>query len=293
MTASGPDRAGRGRRGAEVAPEDEHQPPDPGALQSLTRGLAVLRAFGADRPAMPLAELARVTGLSRATARRVLLTLEHLGYVRRDAGGDGRNFLLTPRVLELGYAYLSALGLPAVARPHLEALSHRVDESTSVSVLEGADIVYVARCPTRRIMTVSITVGTRFPAYATSMGRVLLAALPPGRRAAHLPVRLTALTAHTTTDPATLAAELDRVGEQGWSLVDSELEEGLRSLAAPVRRGPGGPVVAAVNIAVPVTAASTDQVLARLRPPLAAAAAALSADLGALHHSDDFPLHAP
>src|SRR5687768_12151384 len=138
-------------------------------VQSLERGLLVIRALALPQP-QALSDVARATGLSRAAARRFLLTLEHLGYVRQTRG----RFTLTPRVLELGYAYLSSLTLPEVAQPHLERLVEQVRESSSVSVLDGDDVVYVARVPTRRIMSVTISVGTRFPAYATSMGRVLL-----------------------------------------------------------------------------------------------------------------------
>src|SRR5215467_14516414 len=144
-------------------------------VQSLERGLAVIRAFGPDRTRLTLSEVAREAGLTRAAARRFLLTLVELGYVR----SDGREFSLRPRVLELGYAYLSGLTLPDVAGPHLEELVARLHESSSISILDGQHVVYVARVPTKRIMTVAISVGTRFPAYATSMGRVLLAALPP------------------------------------------------------------------------------------------------------------------
>src|ERR687895_1378644 len=161
----------------------ETKTPERGAhfVQSLARGLAVIRAFDAASPELTLSDVARKTGLTRAAARRFLLTFADLGYVRT----DGRLFALSPRVLELGYAYLSSLTLPEVAEPHLERLVAEVHESSSVSVLDGDDIVYVARVPTARIMRVSISIGTRFPAYATSMGRVLLAALPEDRLDAH------------------------------------------------------------------------------------------------------------
>ena len=146
-------------------------------VQSLARGLAVIRAFDTDHPKMTLTEVAARTDLTRATARRFLYTLVELGYVRT----DGKIFALTAKVLQLGYAYLSGLSLPQLAQPHLEELSLQLGESTSAAVLEGTDIAYIARVSTRRIMTVGITVGTRFPAYATSMGRVLLAALPPAQ----------------------------------------------------------------------------------------------------------------
>src|SRR3954465_6633270 len=174
-------------------------------VQSLERGLAVIRAFDAEHPELTLSDVARATGLTRAAARRFLLTLTDLGYVR----SDGRLFMLTARVLELGYAYLSALSLPEVAEPHLEALVAEVRESSSLSVLDGDDIVYVARVPTSRIMRVAINVGTRFPAYATSMGRVQLAGLPEAELDAYLErAELRRLTPHTLSEAGALRAEL-------------------------------------------------------------------------------------
>ena len=244
-------------------------------VQSLARGIAVIRAFDAEHPELSLSEVARRTAMPAAAARRFLRTLETLGYVR----SDGRTFALTPRVLELGFSYLSALSLPEVMQPHLERLSRETGESVSAAVLAGADIVYVARVPTRRIMTVGITIGTRFPAYATSMGRVLLASLPADESDALLrSPEVSALTERTLTDASRLAAELERVREQGWAIVDGELEAGLRSAAAPVRRS-DGVVVAAVNVS---TSASRDS-LERLReahlPLLLATTSAIEADL--------------
>jgi len=244
-------------------------------VQSLERGLAVIRAFDGDHPELTLSEVARETGLTRAAARRFLLTLSDLGYVR----SDGRRFALTARVLELGYAYLSALSLPEVAEPHLERLVAEVRESSSLSVLDGDDIVYVARVPTSRIMRVAINVGTRFPAYATSMGRVQLAGLPEERLEEYLArADLRRLTSHTLTSAAQLRAELARVRRQGWALVDQELEEGLRSIAAPIRDRAGA-VVAAVNVSAHASRASSETVRTVLLPPLLAAAAGIEADL--------------
>jgi IclR family transcriptional regulator, pca regulon regulatory protein len=246
-------------------------------VQSLERGLAVIRAFGEDRPELTLSEVARETGLTRAAARRFLLTLADLGYVR----SDGRRFALSPRVLELGYAYLSSLSLPEIAEPHLERLAAEVRESSSVSVLDGDDIVYVARVPTSRIMRVAINVGTRFPAHATSMGRVQLAALEDADLDAYLDrVELRPLTANTLTDPVKLRAELGRIRTQGWALVDQELEEGLRSVAAPIRDRTGR-VVAAVNVSAHASRASKDAVRRVLLPPLLATAGRIEADLRA------------
>ncbi|MDA0179671.1 IclR family transcriptional regulator [Solirubrobacter phytolaccae] len=244
-------------------------------VQSLERGLLVIRAFSEEEPELTLSDVARRTGLTRAAARRFLLTLCDLGYVR----SDGKRFALTPRVLELGYAFLSSLSLPEIAEPHLERLAAEVRESSSVSVLDGDEIVYVGRVPTSRIMRVSINVGTRFPAYATSMGRVLLASLPPADLDAYLErADLRALTARTITDAAALRAELDRIRTQGWALVDQELEEGLRSVAVPVRGREGG-VVAAVNVSAHASRATPEAVRKTLLPPLLATAARIESDL--------------
>lgn len=246
-------------------------------VQSLERGLAVIRAFHADASELTLSDVAKSTGLTRAAARRFLLTLADLGYVRT----DGKHFSLTPRVLELGYAVLSSMTLPEVAQPHLERLSGEVGESSSVSVLDGADIVYVARFAVSRIMTVSITVGTRFPAYATSMGHVLLAGLSEDALTAHLAdAALTPFTSQTVTSPERLRAELAQVREQGWALVDQELEEGLRSIAAPLRDR-SGTVIAAVNVSTHASRTSVHALRRDMLPPLLAACDRIEKDLAA------------
>jgi IclR family pca regulon transcriptional regulator len=245
-------------------------------VQSLERGLAVIRAMSGPVP-QTLSEVARATGLSRAAARRFLLTLETLGYVHATGG----RFALTPQVLDLGYAYLSGLALPQVAEPHLQRLVERVHESSSVSVLDGGDVIYVARVPTRRIMAVAISVGTRFPAYATSMGRVLLAALdPPALDEALSGVTFRALTPKTVGSAAELRAVLDLVRSRGYALVDQELEAGLRSLAVPLRDR-SGKVIAAMNLSVHASRASTADMRRDLLPPLREAAAAVERDLRA------------
>ena len=247
-------------------------------VQSFARGLAVIRAFDADNPRQTLSEVARATDLTRATARRFLLTLAELGYVDT----DGTTFRLTPRVLDLGYSFLSATPLPDVAQPHLERLSGRVRESSSVSILDGSDIVYVGRVQVSRIMTVGITVGTRFPAYATSMGRVLLAGLDAWRLDEYF--RTTALTALAPTalsDEPALRAVIDDAREDGWCMVDQELEPGLRSLAAPVRDG-DGEVVAAINVSTHAMRYTPEQLRTDFVPPLLETAAAIGEDLLAL-----------
>jgi IclR family pca regulon transcriptional regulator len=246
-----------------------------GFVQSLERGLAVIRAFDAEHPQLTLSDVARSTGLTRAAARRFLITLVELGYVRT----DGRLFALRPRILELGYAYLSSLSLPEVALPHMEELVAQVNESCSVSVLDGDEVVYVARVPTRRIMTVAISVGTRFPAYATSMGRVLLAAQPTEWLDAYLErAELERLTPQTIIDPAKLRAELARIQSRGFALVDQELEEGLRSLAVPLRDADGS-VVAAMNVSARARRGSSEAIRKELLPPLLEAARRVEDDI--------------
>ncbi len=255
-------------------------------VQSLERGLLVLRAFDADHRELGLSEVARIAGLTRAAARRFLLTLVSLGYMNQS---DGR-FSLSPRVLELGYAYLSSLTLPEVAQPHMEALVASVNESSSISVLDGTEIVYVARVPTRRIMSITLSVGTRLPAYATSMGRVLLAALPDEALQARLAqIEMRPLSAHTITDVDALRAVLERVRRQGWAAVDQELEEGLRSLAVPIRDA-SGTAVAALNVSVHATRGSMTMLRRHFLPLVQEAARAIEEDLkrsGAYGRADE------
>jgi IclR family pca regulon transcriptional regulator len=244
-------------------------------VQSLERGLAVIKAFDAGSPELTLSDVARSTGLTRAAARRFLLTLADLGYVRT----DGKYFSLTARVLELGYAFLSSMSLSEVAQPHLEWLSAQVHESCSVSVLEGTEIVYVARVAVSRIMTVSINVGTRFPAYATSMGHVLLAGLASEALDGYLAeADLDRLTSRTLTSSAALRTELVAVREQGWAMVDQELEEGLRSVAAPIRDR-RGTVIAAANVSTHASRTTPQSVRAGMLPPLLTAVRRIEADL--------------
>lgn len=243
-------------------------------VQSLARGLTVIRAFDAEHPVLTLSEVAQRAGVTRAAARRFLYTLGELGYVRV----SGRDFSLTPRVLELGFSYLSALSLPDVVHPHLERLSRGVDESVSAAVLDGSDIVYVSRVPTRRIMSVGITIGTRFPAHATSMGRVLLAHLPDADRAAALSVPMEAYTDRTVADPRILTEELDRIRDRGFAIVDGELEDGVRSVAAPVH-GRGGRVVAAVNVSTATSRVDLDRLESDFLPALLDTTQAIDAEL--------------
>ncbi|NUS55202.1 MAG: helix-turn-helix domain-containing protein [Streptomycetaceae bacterium] len=247
-------------------------------LQSLARGLDVLRALGTTRGPMTLADVARAAALPRATARRSLITLDYLGY----AEPHGKGFALTPRVLDLGYARLAGLTLPEVLLPHLAELVRTVGESASAAVLDGDDIRYIARVPTRRIMRVDITVGTRMPAALASMGRVLLAALPPADRAAYLSrVRIEPRTPRSASTPEEVEAAVDRAAAAGYAQVDQELEEGLRSLSVPVRDADGH-VVAAVNVAHHASRGTPDETRDEILPPLRLAAARAEADLRAL-----------
>ncbi|GAA1414884.1 IclR family transcriptional regulator [Glutamicibacter uratoxydans] len=249
------------------------------SVQSLARGLQVISSFDAENSSMTLSEVAARTSLSRATARRFLLTLQELGYVR----SDGKYFELTSKVLQLGYAYLSSATLPQLIEPVLESLSATVNESASAAVLEGTDIMYVARVHTRSIMRVGISVGTRFPAIHTSMGRVLLAGQDEELVQRSLAVVDGPLAPNTMTDPQQLREELARVAQQGFALVDQELSVGLRSVAVPVH-APDGTVVAAMNVSMSVGPNSpadpleaAQQVLDQLRAAAAQVEQALAA----------------
>jgi len=249
--------------------------PKPGDsyVQSFARGLAVLRSFGADAPAQTLSEVAERAGLTRAGARRILLTLLQLGYV----AAEGRLFRLTPKVLELGFAYLSSLPVWSQAQPVMEDLVESLRQSCSAAVLDGDEIVYVLRVPAHKIMSINLGVGSRLPAYCTSMGRVLLAGLPPEVLNARLAgMSLAALTPHTIVDPERLRAAIEQVRIQGWCMVSEELEPGLVSLAAPIVDR-NGRVVAAINISGQVNNPGPASLLENCLPRLLAAAAKINA----------------
>lgn len=254
-------------------PQDALATPRPGDsyVQSFARGLEVIRSFSAQAPQQTLSEVAARTGLTRAGARRILLTLQALGYVET----DGRLFRPTARILDLGFAYLSSLPIWNLAEPVMEDLVERVRESSSAAVLEGLDVVYVLRVPTHKIMRTNLGVGSRLPAFWTSMGRVLLATLPQHElqaRLARLPRER--YTAHTTLDDAGLLARIGEVRAQGWCLVNQELEEGLISIAAPlVDRA--GRTVAALNVSGQANRTSEAQMRDEMLPALLAAAQAI------------------
>ena len=255
------------------------QNPQPGDsyVQSFARGLEVIRSFSADAPQQTLSEVAARTGLTRAGARRILLTLQTLGYVE----SDDRLFRLTPRILELGFAYLSSMPLWNLAEPVMEALVEQVRESCSAAVLDGLEIVYVMRVHTHKIMRNHLGVGSRLPACWTSMGRVLLAALPEDALQARLQAQpMERLTQYTVTEMPALLEQVRQARAQGWCLVNQELEEGLISLAAPITNR-AGHTVAALNISGQANRTSADVMQATLLPALLQAAHTLSRQLGA------------
>src|SRR5215217_3708563 len=250
----------------------------PDFIEALARGLEVIAAFRPGRPALTLAEVATATGLARPTARRILLTLAELGYVRADEG----TFALTPRVLELGVAYVRSQGLWDVARPHMERLVSRTSESCSIAQLDGSDIVYVARVAVPKIVGLSVQIGTRFPALPTSLGKVLLAALDPAQvdRVLAEPSR-SGLVPRWQPDRAERDAVLREVRARGWALTDEQLARGIRSVAAPLRDG-SGRVIASVNVNTHAAETPVEQLVEHHLPLLLHAAGEISADFARL-----------
>lgn len=249
----------------------------PDFIEALARGLEVITAFEPGREAMSLSDVASATGLARPTARRILLTLLELGYVR----ADGPRYTLTPRVLELGAAYVASQGLWEVARPHLQELSAQTHESCSIAQLDGSDIVYVARVAVPKIVGLSVQVGTRFPALQTSLGKVLLAELDRDGLAAVL--------AHDTRSGLTPLwqptakerdAELRQVHARGWAMTDQQLALGIRSVAAPIRDGER--VIAAVNVNTHAAETTVERLTEHHLPQLLRAAGEIGADFARL-----------
>lgn len=243
-------------------------------VRAVDRAFAILRAFGRETPSLTLSQVAERTGLTRASARRFLLTLEALGYV----GSDERRFFLRPRVLDIGFAYLSSVPVFDIVESHMEAMVQQVQESSSASVLDGTDVIYTVRVPTKRIMSVQIDVGTRLPAYATSMGRVLLAALePPALQEYFRQARMQKLTPSTVSSERGLRQVLVKVRQQGWCMVDQELEVGVRSIAVPLHDA-SGRVFAAMNISTNATRVPEKRLVGELLPLLRKTAAAIDED---------------
>jgi len=244
-------------------------------VQSLVRGLEVIRTFSQYKPRMTLSEVAQHAGLTRAAARRFLLTLVREGY----AETDGKYFSLRPKVLDLGFAYLSSLPIWEVAQPIMRDVVNALHESCSLSVLDGRDIVYVARVPTERVMTIGLSIGSRLPAFGSSMGRVLLAGLPPAELAVFYDrVKLERRTERTVANMVALKDAIDAARRQGWALVDQELEMGLRSIAVPVRNR-RSEVLAALNVSTHEGRTSIETMRTRFLPVLLDAAQRISASL--------------
>lgn len=261
----------------------------PDFIEALARGLEVITAFRPGRPDMTLADVAAATGLARPTARRVLLTLTELGYVR----ACERGYALTPRVLDLGVAYVRSTGLWEVARPHLERLVERTNESCSIAQLDGSDIVYVARVAVPKIVTLAVQIGTRFPALPTSLGKVQLAALPADEldRVLAEPTR-SGLTARWQPGRAERDTELRQVRARGWALTDEQLAPGIRSVAAPLRDGEGR-VIAGVNVNCHAAETSVEKLREEHLPLLLQTAGEISADFARLAAVPQVTVSAP
>lgn len=233
-------------------------------MGGLAKGLRVIEAFSAERPRLSISDAAEITGLDRATTRRCLLTLSELGY----AAYDGKFFTVTPKVLRLGTGCLATMPLPKIVQPLIDHLSEEIGQSTSVSILDETEIVYVARAAQQRVMSIALMPGSRLPAYCTSMGRVLLAAQPSERRRDILEAsRLVARTEMTITDIDALLAEIEVTGHRGYALIDQEVEAGLRSIAVPLK-SVRGQTVAALNVGLAASAASMEELVERYLPAL-------------------------
>ena len=246
-------------------PDDPaRETPDREIMGGFLKGLAVIETFGRSREALTIAEVAKATGLDRATARRCLLTLRRVGY----AETDGKQFRLTPRILRLGFGYLAATPLPRLVQPYIDRLSDATQESCSVAVLDDTEIVYVARASQRRVLSVGLNVGSRLPTYCTSMGRVLRASLPEAEARAILDRSARRkLTRHTVTDLEELMEILRKVARDGFATVDEELEIGLRSIAVPVRNARGC-VMAALNVGAQAARVDLNEMIEGFLPAL-------------------------
>jgi IclR family transcriptional regulator, pca regulon regulatory protein len=242
---------------------------DPNFMTSLARGLAVIQAFSQRRHHLTISQVSTTTGLSRAAVRRCLYTLAKLGFAGSD---DNRHFFLRPRILALGHSYISSMPLATAAQPVLEHISHLLHESCSIATLDGAEIVYIARANVTRIMSIDLGVGSRLPAFCTSMGRAILANLPPEELESVLArIEFKRYTERTITNPAKLTQALRQIRRDGYSIIDQELEHGLRSMAVPIQN-PNGKVVAALNIGAHAQRVSIQEMQTKFLPHLRAAA---------------------
>lgn len=244
-------------------------------VKSVEKAFDVLLAFTPENPRLTVSQVAARTDMTRASARRFLMTLADLGFLR----AEGPAFELTARSLDVGRSYLAGLDLPRAAEPHLKALAASLNETTALCVLDGADVVYLVCVPSPRLLSVTITVGTRFPAWATSMGRVLLGGLTGPELDAYLQqVHLQRFTDRTVDSPDELRAEVETARTKGWSMVSEELEDGLRGVAVPVWRG--NKIVAAANVSLQTHRASRENIEETVVPRLKEASASITRDLG-------------
>jgi IclR family transcriptional regulator, pca regulon regulatory protein len=248
---------------------------DESQVRSIENALRVLQSFSHDHPSLTISEAANLVGITRGTARRVLITFASMGLVT----ASGRNYIPTARIMTLGYGYLSSLPFWELSQSYLEELQKRLNESCSIATLDGPEIVYVARAAARRSMSLTLTVGSRLPAYATSMGRVLLAGLDESDLINHLAsIEMRPLTPKTITSKEKLVDELRKVRRQGYAIVDGEREEGVRSAAAPIRIR-SERVAAALNVSTNAGRVSLRELRERCLPALIETADAISGDL--------------
>jgi IclR family pca regulon transcriptional regulator len=265
-------RADDPEAGEDAGAANEAAPSDPSFMLSLARGLAVLQAFSDQRRSLTIAQISHKTGIPRASVRRCLHTLIQLGY----AEADGNNFTLKPKVLTLGYSYLSSTPLTVSAHPYLNQISRTLNESCSLAVLQDDEVLYVGRSAASRIMSVSLTTGSRLPAYCTALGRVMLAHLEPAELDGYLErVPLKAMTEKTVVSKTRLKEILAEVRRAGYATVEEELEIGLRSIAVPVR-GASGRVLAALNIGAHAARVSNRKMTEEFLPVLQKGAQELS-----------------
>lgn len=264
-----------GARQAPVHDDDEELPgrnDREAHLESLEKGLRCLALFSGDQPALTIQDAARLLNITRPAARRILLTLARLGYVNQLE----RDFTIAPKVLELGFTFFSAQGLRGAAIPYMEMVAARTGETCALGVLDGEDIVFLHRSEARKTMRLDLTVGSRLPAYAHSMGRLLLAALPDQQLESYLKtVELVAFTRFTITDRRQLRAEIERVRKQGWSFSNGELMDGVAGISRPIL-GANGKVVAGINVSMILGSRDAREAIDQMLPSLTEASEAIS-----------------
>ncbi|WP_221563076.1 IclR family transcriptional regulator [Pseudalkalibacillus sp. A8] len=245
---------------------------------SLVRGLEILKMFNEDKPTLSLAEIANNLGVSRTTPFRLLYTLQTMGYLYQDE--NTKRYELSPKVLELGFAYLNGMQLPEIARPYLEELRDKTGASVHIGILDGREVAYIARVPGKGVTTINVTIGSRLPAHATSMGKILLAYQPKEDLKNFLyGTELQPFTEQTKTEIMELQKELKNIRQRGYSISNEEFENGIRSIAAPIFNNKGS-VIASVNVVAPVTVLDDDLSEEVVLPALRKTANQLSAISG-------------